>query len=65
MTMVQYIAYAGLSVLLCVCSYKVGFVAGKMDALMNVIEWVIDIMRIVWHDQSPDDPTPEEVREDA
>lgn len=62
MTMAQYIAYAGLSILLCVCSYKVGFLAGKTEALIDMIDWALDIMSIVWHDQGPDDPAPEEVR---
>ena len=61
MTGIQYLAYAALSILMCICSYKVGENAGRTDALINVIEWVIDIMRIVWNDQSPDDPAPEEV----
>lgn len=62
MTPIHYVAYAGLSILLCVCSYKLGHTTGRMEQLLDTIEWVLDVLRDVWHDQGPDDPAPEEVQ---
>ena len=38
--------------------YRFGFVAGRIEELVKIVDFII-------HDQSPDDPTPEEVSEDV
>ena len=54
MSNAMYVCYMALLAVFGWLCYRFGFVAGRIEELVNIVDFII-------HDQSPEDPAPEEV----